>query len=64
MAELLNKSQELRLVDMRQMIVSPPPPRVFHNFEMPMLKWGNQRLVRYVKVRDGSDIYWLIKRVA
>ncbi|KAK1321076.1 hypothetical protein QJS10_CPA03g00711 [Acorus calamus] len=54
MAELLNKPQELRPMDTSPMIVPPPPPRVFHNFEMPMLKWGNQRLVRYMKVRPNG----------
>ncbi|KAK1321075.1 hypothetical protein QJS10_CPA03g00710 [Acorus calamus] len=50
-------AMEHRPMDMRPIIVPRPPPRVFHNFEMPPLKWGNHRLLRCVKFGpDGKAL--------
>ncbi|KAK1298494.1 hypothetical protein QJS10_CPB14g00562 [Acorus calamus] len=48
---------EHRPMDMHPIIVPRPPPRVFHNFEMPPLKWGKHRLLRCVKFGpDGKAL--------
>ena len=44
-----------RVPESKSMAMGPERSKPLHNFNLPCLKWGNQRHLRCMKVSSGSD---------